>query len=198
MPNGESRRTAGWGHNENLKVLFVVILLIILVAVYRPMWLQTPRYSGDGTIRTCSSLVGGGYAIKFAEFDPARPYSASYRLSQVPQIGIARKGNEPQLYFRLKWPGSYSQWCERQKALSGKIRLILQDSEGRDIKSEEVSLAEMAWTNTEGFYGGYDLARTQLHFDADRSYTLHVMYSPGAVPLPVNQVYFEIDNCAYK
>jgi hypothetical protein len=56
------------------------------------MWLQTPRYSGNGTIRTCSSLVGGGYAIKFAEFDSAGPYSASYRLSQVPQIGIARKG----------------------------------------------------------------------------------------------------------
>jgi hypothetical protein len=161
------------------------------------MWLQQ-KYSGDGTFRTCSSLVGSGYAIKFAEFDCASPYSASYRLSHVPEIGIGRQGHEPMLYFRLKWSGSYTQWHERQKALTGKIRLILQDSEGRNIKSEELSLAEMDWTGTQGLYGGYDLERTRLHFDSDKNYTLRVMYSPGAVPLPANQVYFEIDNCAYK
>lgn len=198
MLNTNPRRIARWGYNENLKVLFIVISLIILVAVYKPMWLQWPKYSGDGTFRTCSSLVGGGYAIKFAEFDSAAPYSASYRLSYVPEIGIARQGQEALLYFRLKLPIPYFQWREGQKALTGKIRLILQDSEGRNIKSEEVSLAEMAWTGTQGLYGGYDLDRTRLHFESGKSYTLSVMYSPGAVPPPTNQVYFEIDNCAYK
>ena len=195
MLNTNPRRIARWGYNENLKVLFIVISLIILVTVYKPMWLQWPKYSGDGTFGTCSSLVGGGYAIKFAEFDSAGPYSASYRLSHVP---VARQRHEAMLYLRLKWSGSYLEWCEREKALTGKIRLILQDSEGRNIKSEELSLAEMDWTGTQGLYGGYDLERTRLHFESGKSYTLSVTYSPGAVPLPVNQVYFEIDNCAYK
>jgi hypothetical protein len=198
MPNTNAPSVTRWGYIENLKVLLVVIFLMILVAVYQPMWLQTYKFSGDGTIRTCSSLVGGGYAIKFAEFDPASPYSASYRLSHVPEIGLSRKEHEPTLYFRFQWAGPYLQWRERQKTLTGQIRVVLLDSGDQNMKSEEVSLAEMFWTQTQGLYGGYDLARTRLHLEPGRSYTLRVAYVPGTVPPPATHAYFEIDNCAYK
>jgi hypothetical protein len=162
-----------------------------------PMWIQTKRYSGDGTIRTCSSFLSGGYAIKFAEFDSAHPYSTSYRLSHVPQISSSGRGRDPLLYLRFQWYGRFSDWAEIQRGVTGKIRLILQDSEGRTVKSNELSLAEMTYTESQDVYGGYDLARTRLHFEPSRNYVLRVTYTPGAIPLPANRLYFEIHDCAY-
>lgn len=198
MLNTNPPKLRRWGQSENLKLLLIIIFVIILVTIYEPMWLQMYRFSGDGTIRTCSGLVGGGYAIKFAEFDPAGPYAASYRLSNVPEIGISRNRHEGILHLRFQRAGPYLQWSEHQKALTGQIRVTLQDNEGHNIKSEELLFTEILWTGNQGLYGGYDLTKTRLRFEPGRSYTLHVAYAPGTVPLPAAHAYFEIDNCAYK
>ena len=62
----------------------------------KPMGMQAKQYSGDGTLRTCSKLIGQGYAIELAPFDATKPYLASYRLSHVPQVH-----RDPVVYLRF-------------------------------------------------------------------------------------------------
>lgn len=175
----------------------LTVLMVISFLGCKPMWIQTKQYSGDGVIRRCSTLLSSGYAIKFPEFDSAHAYSTSYRLSRVPQVSNFDRQRDPRLYLRLQWNRLFSEWREVQKSLTGKIQLALEDSGGRIINANEVLLSEMTLTQTERGYAIYDLAKTRLHFEPDKSYVLHVTYIPGAVPLPANPLYFEIHDCAY-
>lgn len=174
----------------------LVLSLTILLPACKPMWLQTKQYSGDGVIHVCSNLLSGGYAIKFVEFDSTHSYSASFRLSNVPQVsGFVER--DPLLYLRFQWNGPFYQWAGIQKRLTGKIGLILRDSQERVVNSTELFLSDATFTGAAARYGAYDSVKTRLHFAPNGKYVLQVTYIPGEVVIPAARLYFEIGNCAY-
>ena len=73
------------------------------------MWMQVKRYSGDGVIRTCSTVLVPGYLIEFPKFDSTRPYEASYRLSHVPQKIVSGR----EYLYALSNPMSVWHWQDK-------------------------------------------------------------------------------------
>jgi len=156
-----------------------------------PMWIQSAQYSGDGELRTCSNALGGGYDIEFPPFAAAKPYSASYRLAHVPQIG-----RDPQTYLEFQWDSTGADTDEVRKRVTAAFGLTLENTRGDRVQSVEVPLAKSTWTESGVVVGAYALDKSAFHFDRDASYILKVSYTPGAVPPPARQVYVRIDGCA--
>lgn len=157
------------------------------------MWLQAKRYSGDGIIQTCSSLVGAGYRIDFPEFDASRPYSASYRLSKLPQVFR----RDPVIYLKFHLNPDFGIPEETKKRITASFRITLFDSQSHVIRSAELTLADTIWWGGEHPLGAYDLPKSVFHFNWNTPYILQVSYEPGLVPPPATQLYFSIDNCAF-
>jgi hypothetical protein len=158
----------------------------------KPMGTQAKQYSGDGTLRTCSKLIGQGYAIEFAPFDATKPYLASYRLSHVPQVH-----RDPYVYLRFHSGPSVSFPEDLRKRGTAAIWVSLADTYGREQHSLDLPLSSAVWAESQGLFGAYNPDQSQFHFEPQEGYVLTVSYRPGAVPPPAANLYFEIDDCAH-
>jgi hypothetical protein len=178
-----------------VKALLLVLACVVLDGCGIPagagMQLQAMRYSGDGVIHTCSNIFAGGYRIDFPSFAASEPHTASYRLSNVPQVYRVDGRSDPTIYLRFYSDIPYSKVKER---LSGKFQLTLLDGRGQVATSIVAPLSTAGLTATQRLYG---VSKGTFHFDPNASYVLRVSYTPGAVPPPAKQFYFAIDNCAF-
>jgi hypothetical protein len=154
--------------------------------------LNASRYSGDGEFRSCSNLFARGYAITFPSFPIDRQYSASYKLSHVPSVG-----RDPYVYLSFHSDALPFASDTARPHVTSVIRLVLEDSSGRQLRSLELPLSKSIWRWSQHVFGAYDLHESKFHLDPSASYILHVSYTPGSVPPPAKQAYFEIDDCAY-
>jgi hypothetical protein len=157
-----------------------------------PMALKAKRYSGDGLLTTCSNLLMQGYAIDFSRHPSDQPFSATYKVSQVPQIG-----RDPYVYLRFPSHHSVVGLDDTKKRVTASFHVDLSDASGAQTHSLDLPLAEAIWTDAGGAYAAYRLYDSQFYFAAGQSYSLHVSYTPGAVPPPGTEVYVQIDGCAY-
>ena len=165
---------------------------VFLLCGCMPMAIKSRRYSGDGEFRVCSNLLAQGYSITFPSVRADQPYSATYRLAHVPGVG-----RDPYilLSFRSDAPPSASDTARPN--VTAVIRVTLEDSSGREVRSLELPLAKAIWRWSQDVFGAYDLDKSVFHFDPSASYVLRVSYTPGSTPPPAKEVYFEIDGCAY-
>jgi hypothetical protein len=173
-----------------MKLLGVSAILFLLCGCM-PMAVKAKRYSGDGEIRSCSNLLAQGYSITFPRFPIDQPYSASYRLAGVPSVG-----RDPVVYLSFPSNAPPSASDTARSRVTSTIRVTLQNSSGKEIRSLDLPLATAIWRWSQEVFGAYDLEKNVFHFDPSAAYTLHVTYTPGAVPPPAKEAYFEIDGCA--
>jgi len=150
--------------------------------------MQVLRYSGDGVIHAAPIMPG--YQITFPKFGASQPYSASYRLSRVPQ----RKYGEPVIYLRFYWSRGFASIDQVKKQVTAKFRFTLLDEEGRLIQSADLPVSTSIWTGGGELWGVYQLHESILHFQRRVSYVLNVSYVPGAVPPPTKELYFSVEN----
>jgi hypothetical protein len=176
---------------RRLMSLLPIVAALALTSC-KPMGMQAKQYSGDGTLRACSKLIGQGYAIEFAPFDATKPYLASYRLSHVPQVR-----RDPYVYLRFHSGPSVSFPEDLRKRGTAVIWASLVDTYGREKHSLDLSLSSGVWEESQGLFSAYALDQSQFHFEPQESYILTVSYKPGAVPPPATNLYFEIDDCAH-
>jgi hypothetical protein len=161
------------------------------------MSLQVKRYSGDGIIYDCSSsppIVGmlfswPGYRIEFPKFRSDSPYEAVYHFSHVPQLTGYRA---PIIYLRFK-PGNRIAAERNKELVSSVFHFSLLDSTHNMLHSAEIPMATSIWTDWGGAFGVYDLGKSELHFEARKSYVLKVSYTPGPTPPPARELYFSIE-----
>lgn len=158
------------------------------------MWLQVKKYSGDGVIHNCSSLLSPGYSIEFPKFSSASPYQNTYRINRVPQ-----RGGEPAwLYLRFFWQNTGGV-DEKKKSVTASFRITLSDTKGRILHSADFHLSNADWMQEQGRrFWVYDLEKSRLQFERDASYILNVSYTPGSVPPPAEELYFFIQNGCMK
>ena len=156
------------------------------------MALRAKRYSGDGVIRICSTFAHQGYAIEFPRFRADRAYAAVYKLSYVPNANRA-----PQVYLHFHSDISSLKTDSFKERVTAALRVVLADATGREIQRLDLPLSMAIWSQSGDLFGIYDLDRSDFHFDPASSYTLRVSYTPGPVPPPTKELYFEIDCCAY-
>jgi hypothetical protein len=166
------------------------IVAVLALTSCKPIGMQAKQYSGDGTLRACSNLLGQGYAIEFAPFDATKPYLASYRLSHVPQFR-----QDPYVYLRFHSGPSFSFPEDLKKRGTAVIWASLADAYGREKHSLDLPLSSGVWAESQGLFSAYALNQSQFHFAPQESYVLTVSYKPGAVPPPATNLYFEIDGC---
>jgi hypothetical protein len=159
--------------------------------------IQARQYSGDGQIRTCSNLMGPGFAIDFAPFDASVAYTKSYHLSNVPQVYRSKENVDPILYLRFtKWEGFGDP--DKIKANStASFRVIVSKATGEVVKTFSLGFASSIWTVSQNLIGVYDLEKGKVHFERGDAYVLHVEYSPGANPPLAKELYFALDDCAF-
>ena len=159
------------------------------------MWLQTKRYSGDGSIQTCSTLVASGYKITFPVFSAASSQKLTYRLSRLPQNFGVWVPKDPwlRLCFWWKRPSVDSDWIRDTTTASIKMKLVTE--KGLLVREADISLSTMLWGETQDFHELWEFDKSRLHFDRNRQYVLEITYRPGAVPPPAPQLFFVIDNC---
>ena len=174
------------------RMRWLLPLAALALTSCKPMGMQAKQYSGDGTLRTCSKLIGQGYAIEFAAFDATKPYLASYRLSHVPQVH-----RDPYLYLRFHSGPSLSFPEDLRKRGTASFWVSLVDTYGREKHALDLSLSSGVWAESQGLFSAYALDQSQFHFEPQESYVLTVSYKPGAVPPPAANLYFEIDGCAH-
>ena len=113
------------------------------------------------------------------------------------RLSYRRLGRDPCIYlsFRSDAPPSASDTARPN--VTTVIRVTLEDSSGREVRSLELPLAKAIWRWSQGVFGAYDLDKSVFHFDPSASYVLRVSYTQGSTPPPAKEVYFEIDDCAY-
>jgi hypothetical protein len=173
-------------------LLGILILACIPVSVWLAanfgMWVQVLRYSGDGVIHAAPIMPG--YQITFPKFGASQPYSASYRLSRVPQ----RKYGEPVIYLRFYWSRGFANIDQVKKQVTAEFRFTLLDEEGELIQSADLPVSASIWTGGTDFWGIYQLDQSRLRFSRDASYVLNVSYTPGAVPPPTSELYFSVED----
>jgi len=164
------------------------------------MWIKAKQYSGDGTLRTCSTILAQGYAIDFPPFDPGQPYTAVYRISHVPQVSRAAR-------FCMNFHLKINPTDEEETRLTPVIRVRITDRHGRvqsvdlspTVVSPTVPLSPSVggWGSSSpdlfGIYG----PDANLHFTRGETYSISVAYRPGSVPIPAKQAYFGIEDCAF-
>jgi hypothetical protein len=177
------------------RVLLIPLCLALngCVVVNLGMWLQVMQYSDDGVIHNCSVISWPGYWIDFPKFRSDRPYEASYRLSNVPQL----PGFPAFIYLRFNQPNRVA--AEKKKDLvTAVFRITLSDETGRIVHSAELPCSSSIWTGGGPDFGVADLKKSELHFEAGASYILRVSYDPGSVPLPANDLHFSIEHGGSK
>jgi hypothetical protein len=156
-----------------------------------PMWIKAKQYSGDGTLRTCSTVFAQGYAIDFPGFDPTQPYAAVYRVSHLPQMSRAPSVC---LMFHSNTPPDLD---ELKARLTATIRVSIADSHGR-AQVIDLSPSIAGWRHTSpDLFGIYSPYPSHLRFVRGQQYSVSVSYTPGAIPLPAKEAYFEIEDCAF-
>src|SRR5262249_11119671 len=99
------------------------------------MWIQTKRYSGDGTIHNCSNLLSAGYRIDFPEFNAFRPFTGSYQMRHVPKV----IGRDPVVYLRFRCESGSGD--EIKKRVTAVYRITLVDSAGVIVRSVEIPMS---------------------------------------------------------
>jgi hypothetical protein len=156
------------------------------------MWAQAKQYSGDGVIYTCSNIFMRGYGIDFPRFDASQPYTASYRLSKVPQTSRKQTG----VCLRFKQP-DLAMALAKQKSVTATFRLVLYDTDDNILHSADVVLSQPGWSETGRLFSVYAGEKSYVQFERNSSYVLKVSYTPGAVPPPAKDVYFAVENCAF-
>jgi hypothetical protein len=170
----------------------LVFLLSGCVVGDLAMETQVRQYSGDGLIRNCSLLVSPGYRIEFPSFSAAKPFEASYRLSQVPQLQ-----RDPFLLLRF-YQRDFVAARKKKSSVTPSFHVTLSDALGHTQHSADIALSRASWGESQGLFGIYDLEKSKLHFDRKAIYTLHVSYKPGRVPPPTKQLYFSLENGCSK
>jgi hypothetical protein len=178
------------------RLLSVTLCLILsgCVAGNLAMEAQIRQYSGDGAIHSCSNALGPGYVIEFPKFDASRPCAASYRVSHVPRLQRIDGPSNAGFYLRFKSNLGFAATRELKKKSTAVLRLTIVDSRGEVIQSSKSAVSDSGWTQTQNVYSVSD---GEFHFDADASYILKVVYTPGPVAPPAKELYFAIDNCAW-
>jgi hypothetical protein len=156
------------------------------------MAFKARRYSGDGVLTICSNLLAQGYAIDFSRHPANQPFDATYKLSHVPQVG-----RDPYIYLRFPSHHSVVGLDDTKKRVTASFRAAVVDASGAQTHSLDLPLSEAVWTDAGGAYAAYRLYDSQFHFAVGQTYSLHVSYTPGAVPPPGAEVYVQIDGCAY-
>jgi hypothetical protein len=155
-------------------------------------WVESKLYSGDGHISTCPTLFAAGYRIEFQPFSPAHPYHAVYRLAHVPQVGRA-----PRLALRFRSDMLPSSMDDLKKRVSSVVRVRISDSHGR-VQSVDLSPSGAGWGHeSPDFFGVFQPDSSGLHLERSENYLVNLSYTPGAVPLPVGEVYLEVEDCAF-
>ena len=159
-------------------------------------WLQTKRYSGDGSIETCSNMFSPGYMITLPEFDAGHSYRITYRLSNVPPNSEMFYKRDPYIYLCFLWKrGSVdSDWVKNTTTAS--IKATLSKQTGQIVRSFELPLSSMLWGETQDVHELWDYEKTKLYFEARTSYLLNIEYRPGSVPPPTTRLFFAIKDCA--
>jgi hypothetical protein len=183
---------------RSLKRLVAAVTILTLTGCGIPagllmLW-QVKRYSGDGKIQTCSQWFGAGYQIEFAAFDASRPFTASYQVSALPQVS----GRDPMIYLKFDLDRFLENPDAIKSATTGSFGIDLLDSRGGVVQTADLQTATAIWWGGGKSWGMYDLQKSRFHFSRNENYILRVWYEPGRVPPPANQLYFDIDNCAYK
>jgi hypothetical protein len=158
------------------------------------MWWQATHYSGEGKIQTCSQWFGAGYRVDFAAFDASRPFAASYRVSALPHVS----GRDPMIYLKFNVDEFLTNSDAIKSETTASFGIDLLGSDGRLIQMADLQAATTIWWGGGKEWGMYDLYKSKFHFDRRKTYIVRVWYEPGRVPPPANQLYFSIDNCAYK
>ena len=158
------------------------------------MWFQIRAYSGDGSIRYCSTITGGGYAIRFPKFDPAHAYTASYRLSHLPSVSPTW---HPLIYLRFEGDYSFHELQRLQTQWDGSVTLKLVSDRGRVLKLGKILLPSATLTALGNVFGFYDAVETRLPVGAGGNYTLEVTYDPGTASIPADSLFFELNVCPY-
>jgi hypothetical protein len=186
---------------KQLLVGLVCLTLNGCIVANLAMSVQIRRYSGDGEIYNSSSelpILGAliswpGYRIEFPRFRSDRPYEASYRLSHVPQRG----GRPAIIYLRF----NQRDWItagKKKDSVTAVFRIILEDTKGEILHSAELPVATSRWTGAGGPFGVYELQKSELFLEPNKSYILKVSYTPGQVPPPAEELYFSIENQGSK
>lgn len=160
------------------------------------MWLQTKRYFGNGTIRTCNNLLAPGYAIEFPTFDASKDYAASYRLSHVPQVYGILESRNPYIYLCFYWKRGSADTDQIKSTVTASFRATLVRSSGQIVHSIEVPLARTTWGEARDLHVIADFEQAKFHFDRNSDYLLRVSYTPGLVPPPAKKLFFAIKDCA--
>jgi len=155
---------------------------------------QVKRYSGDGKIQTCSQWFGAGYQVDFAPFDASHSFIASYRVSALPQV----LGRDPMIYLKFDLDRFFENPDAIKSGTTGFFQIDLLNSSGQVVQTASLHTATTIWWGGGKSWGMYDLDKSRFHFDRNENYVLRVSYNPGGVPPPAKQLYFNIDNCAYK
>ena len=171
---------------------FLWLVFPLAFASCVPMWIKAKQYSGDGTLHTCSTILAQGFTIDFQPFSPAHPYHAVYRLAHVPQVGRA-----PRLGLRFHSDMLPSSMDDLKKRVSSVVRVRISDSHGR-VQSVDLSPSGAGWGHeSPDFFGVFQPDSSGLHLERGENYLVDLSYTPGAVPLPVSEVYLEVEDCAF-
>jgi len=176
---------------RRMKSLVFFITLVVLSGCM-PMAIKAKRYEGDGVLHVCSTWLGQGYTIDFPLFPSDQPYSASYKLSHIPNVG-----RDPFVYLRFHSSISSLDADSTKKRVTAAFHVVLLDSTGRETQHLDLPLSKAIWSQSRDLFGVYDLDRSVFHFNSVSNYTLQISYEPGSFPPPTKQLYFEIDGCAY-
>ena len=154
-----------------------------------PMWLKGKQFSGDGTLRECSTVLSQGFEIGFPGFDPSQPYRADYRISNVPQVS-----RTPRLCVAFRSRESMGYGSELMRRLTARIRVNVKGSHGQRYV---VDLTPSRWgSSSPDLFHIYEAKPSGLRLERGESYSLSVEYMPGTSPLPGREANFQIDACA--
>ena len=171
---------------------FSLLFLLILLAGCVPMLIKAKRYSGDGVFSTCSNLLAQGYSIEFSRHPSDKPFSATYKLSHVPDVG-----HDPLVYLRVPSDLGFMAMDAAKQRVTASFHVVAVDGSGTVTRSLDLPLSTAIWTDQGGAYGAYRVRESHFHFAPTRDYTLRVSYEPGPIPPPAKEVYVQIDGCAW-
>lgn len=165
-------------------------LLCLLVGGCLPMSVKVGRYSGDGAIRACSTILAQGYTIDFPPFYPRRPFTASYKMSSLPDVGR-------QPYLRLAFHAS-STIDQLKEQTKGALFVKITDVKGRQLQTIQMSLATAMWGSSGAdFFSIGDFNKCRLRVESGETYRLSISYVPESFPSSVKDVFLSIENCAF-
>jgi hypothetical protein len=180
-----------------LNIICILTLTGCGIPLGADMWLQTRRYSGDGSIETCSNIFSSGYKITFPEFDSRHAYQVTYRLSNVPHVPQMFSNRGSFIYLCFAWTNGTSDTDWVRSTTTASVRVsVASGNTGRIRESFEVPLSSMVWSEAEGVFELADHQKSKLHFVAGEDYLLVIEYTPGTVPPPaVGGLFFQVKDC---